>query len=82
MIDKTPPHHVRVARDEAAVRAHAAIRDLSSLGCDCPYETERELADEIRRLVGVMDAAMFEIRETHYDKAHRVLYEALHPRNG
>jgi hypothetical protein len=34
-------------RDSALQRARQAITDLASASCDCPYETERELADEL-----------------------------------
>lgn len=34
-------------RDDAERRARAAITDLARATCDCLYETERELAQEI-----------------------------------
>jgi plasmid maintenance system antidote protein VapI len=36
-------------RADALVRARRAINDLADLGCSCPYESEHELADEIKQ---------------------------------
>lgn len=38
-------------REDAIDRARKAIQDLAVASCDCPYESERELAAEVGRLV-------------------------------
>ena len=39
-----------LTREQAIDQAREAIQALAVASCDCPYESERELADEIKRL--------------------------------
>jgi hypothetical protein len=64
-------------KHDAATKALAAVRELAASKCNCPYESEQELANEVQRLRTELDTEIV-IRSTLVECLHDVASFAGH----